>query len=225
MIKVKKGKFRAELNEIEKVLKQIHLFEERNYYPGKDFDPTEYRNKTYKENWSSLISSNIYDFVLSDNSLLHFKIFNESEKVSYNFFECPYRCSTYEEFLTENEIFEEGEERTFQDYYEIYLNGCQLKESFTFIRYDFDVNSYLNGVHPVSHIHIGFNNQVRIGIDKILSPINFFSLILRQHYPSHWKMLIRNDDWIKRYKSFKKSCIPIEDIYWKTLDKLEFFLA
>lgn len=221
----KKGKFKTELNEIEKVLKKIHLFEERNYYPSKDFDPAEYRNKTYKENWSTLISCNIYDFILSDNSILHFKIFNESAKVSYNFFECPYRCSTYEEFLRESEIHEEEEGRTFHDYYETYLNSCQLKESFTMIRYDYDVNSYLNGVHPASHIHIGFNNQVRIGIDKILSPLNFFSFILRQNYPSYWKLLIETDDWVNRYKSFKKSCNIIEDTYWKKLDKLEFYLG
>lgn len=219
-----RGKFEAELNEIEKLLKKLEFFEERNFYPSDDFDPSVYRAKNYTENWQSLIADNIYNFILSDNSILNFKI--SESTLSFTFFECPFICQTYKEFLIENELESEYEDKIFNDYYEIYLHQCTLKENPSMIRYDLDFNSYYSGLHPVSHMHIGHKNQVRLGLNKILNPKSFTSFILRQNYPALWKSLIQTDnDWIN-YFNKEKSVLPaVDGKFWSLLDYSEFHLT
>ena len=224
-MKFAEGKFQAELNEIEKLLKKIDFYEERNYYPNTDFDAAVYRSKNHLDNWKSLISENIYDFILADNSILHFKLNQAESKISFSFYECPFICQTYNEYLEENDVEEEYQEKMFLDYYEIYLHQCPLKEHPIIIRYDFDDASYFEGLHPVSHIHIGNKNQVRIGIPKIFSPKAFVNFIIRQHYPAHWKgMIAKDDDWIKSYLKEKSTLESIETKFWNNLDYAEFHL-
>lgn len=220
-MKFKNGKFQTELNQVEKILKKLKLLEERNFFPVEDFDPAYYRNNTYFQNWSSLRANNIYDFVLTDNSTLHFKMTND--KLSFSFYECPFQCLTYKEFLEEHQI-DDDNEKTFNDYYETYLAQCSLRECSTMIRYDFDATSYFEGLHPISHIHIGFNNQVRISVDKILGPTGFCYFILRQQYPGVWKELLLSKE-VDDYKKFKKLLTKVHLDYWKKLDKAEFHLT
>lgn len=223
---ISRGKFEAELNDIEKLLRKIEFFEERNYYPNLDLDPSVYRSKTFIENWKSLISENIYCFILSDNSLLNFKLDEISKKLSFTFYECPFNCLTYKEYLVENDLVEDYEDKILLDYYEIYLHQCELRENPIMIRYDLDNKSYFSGLHPVSHIHIGHKNQIRLGFHKILNPKSFVSFILRQHYPAIWKaIIITENDW-KNYFTKEKSVLQsIEKENWQLLDSSEFYLA
>lgn len=225
-MKFKVGKFRADINEVHRLLTKLNILEERNYYPELDFNASEYRSKTYIENWKSLLSSNIYDLLLVDNSSFHFKVPNKN-KISYSYFECPYKCLSYLEFLQENELIEnnDDDERTFYDYYEHYLTDCSAKESFTMIRYDYDDTSYCEGIHPISHIHIGFKNQIRIGLDKVLSPLNFTAFVLRQHYPGYWKKLMEKKEWISIYPSLKNADKEVHKSFWNKGDKHEHFLT
>lgn len=221
---IQKGKFEAELNEVERLLKKLNFFEERNFYPNKDFDPSVYRSKNYIENWKSLIADNIFMFILSDNSLLNFKYTTSS--LSFSFFECPFDCQTYNEFIIENELEDESENKIFEEDYEIYVNQCPLKQNPVMIRYDFDITSYVQGLHPVSHMHIGHKNQVRLGFNKVISPKSFTSFILRQNYPAIWKSLIMdNHPWIDFFKKEKSVLNNVEKTYWNTLDISEFHLA
>lgn len=221
-----RGKFEAEINEIEKLFRKIEFFEERNYYPNIDFDPSVYRSKSSIENWKSLISDNIYSFILSDNSILNFKLDETSNKISFTFFECPYKCLTYKEYLIENDLEDDYEDKILLDYYEVYLHQCEPKENPTIIRYDLDYNSYFSGLHPVSHIHIGHKNQVRLGFQKVLNPKAFVSFILRQTYPAIWKSIITTDNEWKEYFIKEKSVLKdIDAANWQQLDQSEFYLA
>jgi hypothetical protein len=221
-----RGKFEAEINEIEKLLRKIGFFEERNYYPNIDLDPSIYRSKSFIENWKSLISDNIYSFILSDNSTLNFKLDEASSKISFTFFECPYKCLTYKEYLIENDLEDDYEDKILLDYYEVYLHQCELKENPITIRYDLDYNSYFSGLHPVSHIHIGHKNQVRLGFQKILNPKSFVSFILRQTYPGIWKSIITSENEWKSYFIKEKDVLKdIGEENWQQLDFSEFYLA
>lgn len=229
-----RGKFEAELNDIEKLLRKLDFFEERNYYPSEDFDPATYRAKNYIENWRSLISDNIYNFILSDNSIIKFKLNANLSQISYVFFECPYACLTYNDYLEEfnlNDLSSDLEDESyyndklFEDYYNEYLLQCPLKENPMMIRYDYDSNSYFEGVHPVSHIHIGHKNDIRIGLKKILSPKSFVSFILRQHYPAFWRIIISgSNSWISYFITEKATLSDIHTKYWNMLDTSEFHL-
>lgn len=219
------GKFEAELNEIEKLLRKYNVHEERNLMPNKDFDPAEYRNKNFTENWKTIITNNIYNFLLSDNSILKFKI--SDKKASYLFYECPYHCLSYIDFLKENSIDEDDLQKTFYNEYEIYLDQCTQKPSPITVRYDLDIESYNHGLHPVSHIHIGNHNQIRIGINKIINPKTFVSFILRQHYTGLWNDILFGDDeiWRKYFLKEKDVLIKIEKKYWNEFDDAELYLT
>jgi hypothetical protein len=220
-----KGRFETEINEIEKLLKKIDFFEERNYYPNSDFDPALYRSKTYVENWKSLISDNIFCFILSDNSVFNFKYIEETNKLSFSYFECPFKCLTYKEYLVENDLEDDYEEKILLDYYEVYLHQCKLKENPIMIRYDLDFDSYYSGLHPVSHLHIGHKNQIRIGLKKILYPKTFVSIVLRQNYPPLWKSIITSEnDWKTYFINEKFALTDVDDQYWQVLDNSEFHL-
>lgn len=213
------GKFRAHLNTIQSLLKELGLLEERILYPNKDFDPAEYRARSYIENWLALIRGNIYDMLLIDNSMFSFK--HAGSKISYTFLESPYNCLSYDEYLIDKGI-EEKNENTLSDYYESYLQTCVPKEHPVMIRYDFDIRSYNAGVHPISHIHIGNNNQVRIGIHRILAPTAFVHFVLRQHYTPYWKKLLHaKGEWLESYKKEKHSLEIVHNDYWCDIDYAE----
>lgn len=221
-----KGQFEAEINEIEKFLNKREILEERNYFPSIDFDPAVYRKKNYVENWKSLISDNIYTFLLTDNSIFNFKFDSALKSISFTFFECPYNCQTYKEYLDENGLSDHEGEKVFEDYYEVYLFQCALKENPLMIRYDLDYNSYSVGTHPVSHIHIGHKNQIRVGIDKVLHPKSFVNFILRQHYPSTWKQILEfENEWIKYFLKEKALLPKIDQTNWKEFDRAELFFT
>ncbi len=221
-----KGKFETELNEIEKLLRKIDFFEERNYYPNNDLDAAIYRSKKYIENWKSLISDNIYNFILTDNSIFKFYLSPSESKISFTFYECPYICLSYKDYLTSNDLEEDFENKMFLDYYEVYVHQCEIKENPVMVRYDLDYNSYLEGLHPVSHIHIGHKNQIRIVLKKILSPKSFVSFIFRQNYPAHWKLISSSkNEWKNYFIKEKLTLLEIKDSHWNELDHSEFHLS
>lgn len=221
------GKFNTELNQIESFLKFSSLLDERNYLPNDNLDVSVYRKYTYKENWENLIKDNIYNFYLTDNSIFVFKLNSAEKKISFSYYDCPYECMTYKEFLHENGV-KNLHDKTFRPLYEDYLNNeCGLKEHPVTFRYDLDFDSYLSGLHPVSHLHVGFKNNTRIGVDKIFNVITFVSLVFRQHYPAYWKLLIEEqNEFFKRYAVDKNKLDVVDKKYWnKPLDDSEMYLT
>lgn len=223
------GKFRSELNSIEAFLNSNELLDERNHLPNDELDVSLYRKYTYKENWENLVKDNVYDFYLTDNSIFVFKLNPSSKKISFSYYECPYNCMTYKEFLNDNGVKDEYD-KSFKDLYEDYLlSDCDLKENPVTFRYDLDFDSYYSGLHPVSHLHVGFKNNIRIGIDKIFNAFSFFSFVLRQHYPARWKFLIDNkvpgNLYLNGYLKEKGKLIVIDKKYWNNLDESEMFLT
>ena len=61
-----------------------------------------------------------------------------------------------------------------------------------YIRIDFNssTDSYREIYHPCSHIHIGFQSDYRISVDKFPYFSEFFKMILFYIYPDLWKNLI-----------------------------------
>lgn len=218
------GKNGVHLNKIEKILKELNIFSEKISSPDElNSHLSELRKLDYKGTWAYYKSNSHYNFQLVDNSLILFYI--EEKKLSYSYIGCPYECPTYEDFLIEyGYTFAEVGESLMSDYL-IYLDGCPLVVSPITLRYDFDIESYNEGLHPVSHLHIGFNNQIRIGSKYILDPLAFFCLIIRQIYPSMWLFLLGES----KFKSdIVKSKIKIEQIhetFFQTKDNYELYLS
>lgn len=61
-----------------------------------------------------------------------------------------------------------------------------------YIRIDYNSSSetYRELYHPCSHIHIGFQADYRISVDKFPFFSEFFKFIMFYHYPDYWTNLI-----------------------------------
>lgn len=221
---LKKGKFHAEINLIEKLLDELKLKSERNFNTTEiESHISELRHFDYKSMWTFYLDKFHYDFQLIDNSIIHF--YFKKQKISFTFIACPFDCISYEDFLIEHDTtFSEVGESYYHDY-ELYLESCKLIESPPTFRYDYDPSSYNPGIHPASHIHIGIKNQIRIGLNYILNPLAFFFFILRQHYPNQWTTILEkkeHDDIIKNYKS---KLDKIEKKYFSKRDSYDYYLV
>lgn len=216
-----KGLILAEINSIADILKSVELLEERNHYPRRESAfLSEVANKNYLDIWKYCFQNQLYDFQLKDGSLL---LFN-TQDTAYSFYSCPINCLTYKDYMIECgfDFHETGQE--FLEAYEQYLLECRQIEFPLLIRYDYEIKSYIEGLHPVSHLHVGFNSNIRIGIKKILSPIAFTFFLLRQYYPSFWKVFYeKEENKVRIMNAFKKQ-VMIEERYFNEMDDLEYYL-
>lgn len=217
------GKFSAQLNDIEKLLNDLDLLEERNHYPNLIANPgSTFRKLNYPDSWLLSYRSLMYNFVLKDSSLVLFK---PDGYPSFSFLGCPYDCLSYRDFLVENgfEYNEVGNELL--ESYAEYLLQCDVSEAIHLFRFDYAPGDYNEGSHPASHFHIGYKNDVRLGLKKILDPIAFILFVVRHHYPNYWRVLLGKGQYSKMIQSHR---VVLQDIdekrHYKNLDKIEFYL-
>jgi hypothetical protein len=220
-----KGKYESQLNLIEFILKHLDFLEQRNRFPASMPDISFLRKASYPDNWKILVKQNYFHFQLKDNSLFYFLAKNDFEILSYSYYECPFLCLTYEEFLGDFNFDPAEAGHEFYNDYEIYLDGCEIRSSFAPIRYDYDPNAYRQAVHPASHIHIGASNEIRIGCDKILEPISFFLFVIRQIYPSYWTIMLRTKVIEKFHTSRKRDLQSVKADLWNEMDFNELHLV
>lgn len=220
------AKFETELNEIETFLNHINLLDERNYSPKEIEDISIFRNISLHDNWSLNLKQNIYNFQLKDNSLLIFRINAKEKSASYTYIECPFNCESYEDFLLEYEI-DDYHDKALIEEYTTYVEQCEIMRNSLYVRYDLDFQSYQIGLHPASHLHIGHENNLRLGLDKIINPKTFLNFILRQNYIPIWKKLISEDplsDWIQKHKKEKKNLHVINESHFSSFDLEELYI-
>ncbi|MFQ5978924.1 MAG: DUF2290 domain-containing protein [Candidatus Heimdallarchaeota archaeon] len=172
------GMFNSQINEIKAILKAISLFKEQNFHPS---DPSHHlqtiRRLDYPKLWEFFFKNAMYNYLLEDNSIVIF--INEDNTLSYSYYECPV-------------IEEPMNGRGFSDY----------NPPVAPVRYDYDPQNY-GQAHPASHLHVGFKNNIRVGSDRILTPISFVLFIIRQYYPEEWLLLLenpRNNIWCRNIR-------------------------
>ncbi len=225
------GHFGAHLNSSGELLSDIKLQKERIWYPNyNSFNASVFRNLSYLDTWKTCIVGQLYDFQLIDNSLLQFRFDNTNPlDISFAYYECPFNCLTIDEFLVDQfgaDAAIDLDEGDFVEEYEQYLDTCKLKETVTPIRYDYDPNSYFEGLHPAAHFHFGHGSEIRLGATKVYdNPLSFVLMIIRQHYPNKWKDLLANpkmDTWCRNVRSVP-SDVPA--VYIKPKDKYELYLT
>jgi hypothetical protein len=212
------GKFRTDINLCEKLLTEFKFLLERNKYVNySQYKKVDFKELLYADLWKKYVQEKIYDFLLFDQSVFQFRIVNDI--VSYTYFECPYI------FLNlDHSDLEEIDTDFFID------SVTKLKPATTPIRYDIDQESYAPGRHPVSHFHFGFESQIRICCDKIITPTAFLFFIIRQVYPQTWKKILERTITDKALKavvdSARKNLESIDQkLYWGDEDDLELYLT
>src|SRR5688500_9709224 len=82
------------------VLTELEHDAARSWHPHESSSgASHFRHMSYVETWRTCVEQQLYDFQLSDNSLLQFRVSSFSPlSASYAYYECPYECFTYRDF-------------------------------------------------------------------------------------------------------------------------------
>ncbi len=185
-----------QINKSHKFLKKVGLI--KNYNPHQKHPQKPgalFRDMNYDDYWKTVYSEAYYTFLLEDNSLICFEnqILGNDDFACYTYLECPYSGGTYQDFLENIELSYDtvGDER--QTEYEQYLTELEPKPNVNPIRYEFRPDQHNPGLHPASHLHVGFQNDFRLGCGVLFTPLMFVLFIIRQVYPNIWQQELRGE--------------------------------
>ncbi len=184
----------------------------------------------YKEIYNIIVKNYDYDIKLNGNAFLQFTYEKDKNDniiyIRYAYYDCPIETKTYEEFLKDELGYDYvlcGDE--FFEEYDQYKTELNLKNNVTPIRYEYSQKEYLPLKHAISHLHIGYNNEVRIPMSTIITPCEFVAFILRHIYYKVWKKRMDDIDFITAYKDMRKHCSPVLDKYFTLEDQKDFYIA
>lgn len=189
----------------------------------------------YYDAYSKGLENYDYDFLLIDQSFFQFEYCQrpDCDEIRYAFYQNPIDFMSYKEYLESNPAYscldesidEIGE--IFYTEYQQFLDEQEINSVFTTIRYDTDLSNYSPLVHSVSHIHIGHNNNVRIPINKLISPLRFVIFVVKHVYYYLWKDLVLNDLVYLRtvLGEGNHGCQILESDQWENDEKLELYLT
>ncbi|MCW1940889.1 DUF2290 domain-containing protein [Bacillus anthracis] len=156
-----------------------------------------------------------YDILISDYSFFQFSL-DAAGVIRYAYYQSARKVPTYDEFLKANDLskdesYAEGE-RLFSAEYDQLVSEAKLNNSVTPVRYDYNEEQYDGILHPISHLHVGHENEIRIPLNMVLTPQAFIAFILRHIYYEKWKTAVQNDpEFLNEYLVFKNSCLAISD--------------
>ncbi len=208
------------------MLKKIGLLRDTNYYPQYPENPaSHFKQFSYIETWRELYSKAYYHFMLEDYSLLHFRVEGGDEQhLSFSFMECPYTTLPYELFLEELGFSLDEVGDSFLEEYELEASNFASKDDVMPIRYDYEPELYQSGLHPASHIHFGYESDIRIGTKRILRPMSFTLFVVRQCYKSRWPSVIKHEKADNWCRNVRQSLEHVDDRFFNEIDHLEMHL-
>jgi hypothetical protein len=220
------GQYKTQLDISWDILSELNLAQTRNW-SGNTANRTaaEFRNLTYTDTWKLCFGEQYYDFMLKDYALLQYRVTGfKPLRVSFNYLECPFKAPTYTEFIEGLALRLEDVGDELKEEYELELLSAPIKDTVTPIRYDFDPESYDEGLHPASHIHFGFGTNIRIGAHRVLHPLSFTLFIVRQCYGHKWKTFLTMPDAINWCRYIREHLEHIDERYLRPQDEHEMML-
>lgn len=179
---------------------------------------------SYYEQWSYLFSNNFYNIKFPDNSIFTFQY---GQSPSYRYIECPLDVPSYEDFLRDmgmTNAKDKFSEANRSDY-SLTLLTANMKSHINPIRYDLDRKSYREGIHPAAHLHIGLDNEIRIGLEREMTAVAFLLFVLRQRYPLNWEKLIHSSFGVNLERLIRQSLPFLGSVYRARLDRREVYLV
>lgn len=212
-----KGKYEASLNCLDNYLKTTNLCFERNHFVNRRFQRNNIDDSSgYLKFWESYYSNGYYDFQLKDGGLLYYGDFQDNP-CSFTYLGRPRKYVSYEDFLYIFDIVEANDYDLSGDYYN-YLTEQEVELYPSYVRYDYDEDSYNSGLHPCGHIHIGYMQSNRIGLRHKMTIFSFASFILRQFYSKSWAQVLENPKKYPQLFKFKDALSKISDKFYLDLD-------
>jgi len=170
-----------------------------------------------------------YDVLLIDDSIIQFSLSETRQGLilRYAYYQNPFDVPSYSEYLIEELASPEFDllTRVIESEYDQIIAEAPLLINLMALRYDYSKKEYTEGVHPVSHFHIGLDNKIKIPLRALLTPHSFSIFILKQVYYDLWKSLIATGAVISTFKKSKEICPPVDPEYFKGLDEYEHYLV
>ncbi|MCD0169117.1 DUF2290 domain-containing protein [Deinococcus sp. 23YEL01] len=215
------------LEEVETVLKRNRLLFDRTYSRGY-LGRSDTKRLTYEELWKTTVSSAAFDFRLIDNSLLDFSISQYGDmQPRFAYYPSPYIYPSLHDYLIQegfdlgSKEFHEASSACAEEYMEQLANAPINPNPMT-IRYDKQTDSYSEAIHPENHMHLGLNNDIRIGCGNNLSPLDFTHFVIRQVYPQYWKVYSAKHEASIRQRISNKPSLHSRN--FGNIDELELYL-
>lgn len=231
--------FNISFGKIESTLKSFDLMKMKGIKTlmkdgvSDEFKKASLSNKYY-EAYKIGLENYDFDFLLKDESYFQFQYVNKDDvlEIRYAYFQNPFEYMTYEEYLESEIDLEDYDEsiesigNLFEVEYNQFLNEQELTSNYSTIRYDSDFKNYKPILHSVSHIHIGHLSNIRIPLDKILSPLRFVLFTLKHIYYHNWKYKWENDneDLMLRLRDCLNGEENLGVEYWNNDEKIELHL-
>lgn len=226
------GKYSAKCNSASALLRKCNLFLKDNRYPKPlSGIASLVKKKDYQEIWRLLIEDSFFRILLKDYSFFTFEIdpngCSSNNLISMSYYGCPYKFIDIKSYIVQ-ELGEEyvaftDEPSIIEGYQQALYESVSVESPVTF-RYDYAPADYDSGRHPASHLHIGHNNQIRVGCERILNPVSFVAFVVRQQYPEIWKSAVLPSH-VHLCKGSIRDAIPSVPIKFKTEnDRFEMYL-
>jgi hypothetical protein len=180
------------------------------------------KEHSYRDQWLICRENRWFHLYMDDNCFFNFAI---NPKPSYTFFDCPLQAVSLSAFREEFGLYDHGVHRSILEAeYQDYLATCPFRSSVTPIRYDHDPSSYRPGVHPTAHIHIGLENEIRLGVKRELTPLAFLLFVVRQKYPHNWEYLLQSNLVDRIERIVRDELTEIVAPLMTDMDRLELYL-
>lgn len=226
---MKLGQFRQSLAQTKRLLKKKGLLkgqQDRRAALSPAFQSVMMRDD-YRLLYQVAVEMFDYDILFFDESIFQFSHQTDAAGrliLRYAFYQQPYDFVTYEEFVANNGFDLEEAGDLFRGEFEQALSEADLNTAAVAIRYDYAENAYKPGVHPVSHIHFGLGNQLRIPMHCWLTPSMFVLFVLRQAYPGIWAKLLEDVSVRTILARAKGGCRIIATAFVAAVDRHQLYL-
>ena len=200
------------LTSIEDVLKYLDAvaisynatYKRKNLQPQKYSDAYSqtFHDGDYKKTFIVASENRDFDIMLEDGSLFQFTSRNEND-IHYSFLHRIEKNMSFEEFYdayaTDDNI------DTIEQDYEFYLAGDKETLYTCPIRYDVAETEYTEMYHAYAHLHIGIETDIRIPVDKVLSPMHFVDFVIKHMYKTKWDSAYAKNEKFKAIVDCLKS--------------------
>lgn len=200
------------LTSIEEALKYLDTVEIAydTTHKRKDLQPHKYSDAYYQtfhdgdynKTFITASENRDYDIMLYDGSLFQFTSRNEND-IHYSFLHRIEKNMSFDEFYDTYATDENID--TLEQEYEYYLAGNKEKLYTCPIRFDVAKTEYTEMHHAYAHLHIGIENDIRIPVDKVLSPMHFVDFVIKHMYKKHWDNAYINNAKFKELVNRLKS--------------------
>jgi hypothetical protein len=174
------------------------------------YDPIVVRPLEYVDQWKTCTSKGWYSYRLTDHSLF---IFRGGEQPSYAFMQCPFAALPLKVFAREflGAIGADVYSSAVREEYEQYITTLPLRKHILYLRLDVDAVGFDALSHPISHLHVGFSSDIRIGTSRYWTPTAFGLFIIRQCYPEQWRFLVESNLHDSLSRRVRKGLVLVDD--------------